>query len=313
MSKTALKEKTSKQKKKEIKDMEGDPIKTDNNWGPNSNALYVSINRKKENQDVVLFQKTGDIKILERIYHRRVPNLQILANKYKYLTSDSEDMFEELTFHFIKTVHGYDPKRGSFNTYFYSSMLYCTRNLRNNKKAKKRRPKGSDPDSIANFTLSLDYNYNTKDGSDSTLKDVIANDLASEDSTMDRLCLEETIDLLANENVNVKSFLKKISDGNSVSALLKECKTKEGKIKISKVQGARLDTKRRCNRIVTNLIKNKTNIDEDFKLVNYHVVDLNKLHYKIEMKKTAEADFLMKTIRKLKKDREHLLQKIKGR
>ena len=38
---------------------------------------FIKLNRKQENIDVVKFQKTKDVKLLEKLYHQRIPSLQI--------------------------------------------------------------------------------------------------------------------------------------------------------------------------------------------------------------------------------------------
>ena len=144
-------------------------IYEDKHWGPNTNAIFINIDRIKENNDVMRFQKTNDDVILEEIFHQRVPTLQIWARRYSYLTkNDSKDMFQEFTVHFMKAVRAYQKNKGHFNTFLYRTLLNCVRNIISNKKAKKRRPHSEDPDSINDFMLSLDFDYSAKNGSEST-------------------------------------------------------------------------------------------------------------------------------------------------
>lgn len=299
--------------KRKAKHNYGDVTKQAMEWDFRKSASFVNIDRKQENADVAKFQRTNDIKLLETIYHRRVPSLQIWARRYSYLLNDFDDMYEELTFHFIKAVHGYNPRKGtSFNTFLFTTFLNCVRNIRSGQCAKKRRPKEAEESDTTNFMLSLDYNYSKKDGSESTLKEVIADELSSDDRVMDRICLEETIDVLAHEDPNIKGFLRKLSSGNTIAALLKEAKTKTGKVQVSRSMAKRLDTKRRCNRIVSDLIRDKKKIDDDFELLEYEIVSPCRIQYTIEMSKTEESDDIMRTVRNIRRDRERLLATLNG-
>jgi len=280
-------------------------------WDFRKSLVFVNINKKEENKDVIKFQKTQDLDILEIIYHRRVPSLQIWARKYAYLVNDFDDMYGELTYHFVKSVYGYDHKRGSFNTFLFSTLLYCIRNKKSREEARKRRPYGVKIDDARNFVLSLDHNYNQKDGAENNLKDILK-DVKSENKIAKDICLIETIKILSRDDKNIGLFLKKLSEGGTVTSLLRDIRTKHGKIKISKIQAKKLNLKKRCNRIVSNLIKDKNDICDKFQLVKYHIKDLDKLHYTIEMKKTLETDKIMKTIRKLRRNKDKYLEILQG-
>ena len=292
---------------------------------------FKEIDKEEENKNVIKFQKNKSLEILEELYLNRVPTLKKWAWDYHYLDDSVDDLFSELTQVFIRTVHKYKRHKRTkkyygkkittvtpFNTYLWFALDHYIKNLMSRKRAKKRRPIGSDPNSISNVTLSLDFSYDTKGESNNTLKDIIANDLGfdtkDDENITKQIYLDETIDVLASEYPNIKEFLKRLSAGNTIAALLREYKTKQGRIKISKIQANKLN-KRKCTRIVSGLIKSKTRINDDFCLVNYYIKKGTKLcylHYQIEMKKTEETDFIVKVIRKIRKNRDHLLNIIEG-
>lgn len=284
-------------------------------WTNEEKKAFVPIDKNQENKDVVDFQKHGNREIFERIYENRIPTLKIWSKKYYYLTDSADDMFGELSFCFSKAVSTYDKKRGHFNTWLYTLLQNCVRNIRNGKKAKKRKPLGADPESISTFTLSLDYNYNTKDGGDSTLKDILADELGEEGGVIDQMNLDETIDILAKKDPQVKVFLKRLGHGNTLSSLIKELKMKKGYVTLSKTQARtiskRLEEKKSCKRIVSDILKDKTDIGK-FHLVDCKVTPSNRLYYTVELHKTQEADSMMKTIRSIRKDKNYLMASIQG-
>ena len=284
---------------------------------------FEAINRKEENKDIIRFQKTSNKAILEKLYHNRVPTLQVWARRYCYLHPDKkmEDMFSELTQVFIRAIHRYKKRKQykigrktvwrqtHFNTYLWSCLDHFVKNLRSRNEAIKRTTEKFSK----NFVLSLDYKYsNKKDGTENTLKDILKNELSTGENTKENLYLEETLDVLAHENPHIKNFLKKLSDGNTLAALLRQYRIKEGTIKIKLKDASRLKSRRRCNRIVADLISDATKIQDSFQVLNYEVILPNKLHYTIEMKKTKVTNSILREIRKLRKNKETILTKIHG-
>jgi len=267
--------------------------------------LFVKVNRKEEDQDVIDFQRTQDMKILTRIYNRRVPSLQIWARKYAYLENNFDDMFEELTFHCIKAINGFNHKLGSFNTFLFSTLIYCIRNKKSRGNAQKRRPYGVEVNETSNFLLSLDYNYSSNGDADLTFKDTLP---APDTKTKDDHRLLETINILANGDDNLKWFLNGLSEGGSISSLMRNMKTKQGRIKLNNIQTKKINPKRRCNKVISDIIKYEKKIVDDFNLVDYQVINADKLHYTIEMKKTQESDSVMKSIRKFRKQKVKILE-----
>lgn len=273
-------------------------------------SSFASIDREQENKDIICFQKTKDNKLFEKIYNNRIPTLQIWARRHQYLMDSQEDMFGELCLYFVKAVFTYDSKRGSFNTCLFTYLLNCIRNLQIGKRAKKRIPIGIDPNSLQKFILSLDYNYDGKDGSENTLKDVLANSLSTKDSASDKMSMDETVKILSNGNRQIVGWLKKLGEDGTIASVIKECNVRKGKINIGRSHANQLNKKRLQKRVVAALIKKKTNIQDSFSVINYTLTNPGKLLYTIEMKKTQEADFIMKTIRKIRKDEKNLKDQI---
>jgi len=302
-------EKQVSEKENEIKQLEDNFYNP--GWTDEEKEAFAPIDRDQENKDVVAFQKTGDDEIFERIYENRIATLKVWARKYYYLVESADDMFGELSFCFVKATMTYDSKRGSFNTWLYTLLQNCVRNIRNGRKAKKRKPFGADPNSISNLTLSLDYNYNTKDGDESTLKDILSDEMGEDANVSDKMDLEETINILSKQDPIAKGFFRKLSDGNTVSSLIRELKIKRGRIKISRAQAKKLNTNRKCNRIVSDIIKDNSDMPK-FNLVDYKITPSNRLCYTVELHKTEEADLMLKTIRNLRRDKDYLLSLING-
>lgn len=273
-------------------------------------SVFVAIDRYQENKDIVRFQRNKSIKLFDKIYENRIPTLQIWAKRYHYLMDSEDDMFGELSCYFYKAIMTYKGNRGSFNTWLFACLIHGVRNLQIGRMAKKRLPEGIDPNHMKKFILSMDYNYNNKDGSENTLKDIIADKLSTRGNIYDNMCLNETVNILSRKNPLIVGFLKKLSDGNTLTSALKEYKTRKGKINISYNQYKKLRSNLKYKRVVCQLIKNKANIQEKFMLVNYCVINPNKLHYIIEMSKTEEADMILRTIRKIRKEKNFLLEKI---
>ena len=274
-------------------------------------AKFPELDREQEDNDIMEFQKTQDLKILERAFKNRIPTLKIWAkqNFYPGLTSSEDDLYAELSYVFVKAATKYDNRRGSFNTLLYTFFLNRIKNLKSSRYAKKRR---SDEfaESLSGMILSLDYSYNDKDGSLLTLKDMLANE-----ETMDRsyisknVTLEETVRILSSEDPVLKSFFLKLSEGGSMAALLKEYRTKKGEIAIDNTNAKKLK-RYKCNKVVSELIKE--DIVGTFKLLSYEINESNKLTYQVELKKTEETDKIVKALRNIKKNKDSIVTRIRG-
>jgi DNA-directed RNA polymerase specialized sigma24 family protein len=275
-------------------------------------STFVDVDRKQENKDIVEYQKTGDRELFEKIYKIRVPTLQNWARKYRYLMDSQEDLFSEFNICFTRAVATYKKGKGSFNTWLFSLLQNYVRNLQTSRRAKKRLPKGMNPDAICKFIFSLDYYYGKDDDSENTLKDVLANKYNSEDKAINNIIYEETVSKMSNNNPVVKGFLHKLSFGNTVTSLLKQYRTKTGNINIDKDIFKDIDSASEKD-IVSEIIRKNNDNDSDFMIVDYdisHKDSHNNLKYTIEMKKTKETDMVIKALRRIKRDRESLISKM---
>lgn len=268
---------------------------------------FVDIDRDKENKDIIKYQRTKNKLIFEEIYKNRIQTLQIWARKYKYLMDDSaDDMFSALTTYFIKAVDGYKIKKGSFNTYLYTLLINGIRNMVINKKAIKRKPWGSDVNTLSNYTLSLDYRYDNNN----TLKDIIEDKIDKHDLA-GKMKLKEVINVLSKDDISVRDFLTKLSRGETLSTVLRERKIRKGTIRINKAKAKLLKREKKHKKIVGDLIKE--NIRGAFVILDYKIRLPNRLHYVIEMRKSKEANFVLKNIRKWRQDKQNLMRIIKGK
>ncbi|MFA5314044.1 MAG: hypothetical protein WC375_12150 [Methanomassiliicoccales archaeon] len=273
-----------------------------------------NIDRRNEDDMVADFQKSGDLRILEKVYHLRVPTLRVWANKHFYpdLIASVDDLFEEFTVTFVKAAHKYNRKRGSFNTCLFTFLLNRVKNIKSSKHAKKRISENYDGP-LNGMVLSLDYSYNDKDGDAITLKDVVANCPPEEacEGVICKLCAEETLDLLAHENMDFRGFLQRLSDGTSFASLIKEYKTRQGRIKLTSSQFKQMSG--RAKKIeVANLVRSKGHFKDDFKLIEYNVASPHWLSYTIEMRKTNQTDNIIKKVRELRKNKGWYLHHIRG-
>jgi len=271
----------------------------------------VVIDRDQEDTAIEQFQKTGDLKVLEEVYKQRIPTIRSWANKHYYpgLTYSVEDLFEDLSVVFVKAAEKYERKRGTFNTCLFTFLLNRLKNIKNSKHAKKRLPEEFEGPAIS-MILSLDYPYNTSDGSEVTLKDIIpSNNPTATDFVLTNTYMEETLNVLSHNDQNFKEFLTRIGEGNSLVSLIREYKIRKGTIKVSTAQAKRLG-KRKCKKVVASLIKCK--VDEDFTLLGYEVEGDSRLRYEIELKKTMETDLFLKSLRELRKNKEVYRKKLEG-
>ena len=270
------------------------------------------IDRDKEDKEVARFQRTGDLDLLDKVYQRRIPTLWNWTHVH-YIPGvtccSKQDLFAEFTVVFVTAAQKYDKKRGAFNTCLYTFLLNRIKNIKGSRYAKKRIPLYySGP--ISGMIRSLDYVYNNKDGSETTLKDTLT-DGSKDGGVPNKLHLEETLDILAPKNETIKGFLRGLSAGNSLSALLSKYKTKKGSFKLKKWMIKKLNVKRRYPKMVADLIEKQGCISGHFKLIDYKVTK-TRLRYKVEMHKTEETEYIIKTIRKLKRNKEDYIHKIKG-
>lgn len=272
---------------------------------------FPELDREQEDSDIVEFQKTQDLKLLEKAFIKRIPTLKVWSkqNFYPGLISSEDDLFAELSYVFVKAATKYDSSRGSFNTLLYTFFLNRIKNLKSSRYAKKRR---SDEfaESLSGMILSLDYSYNDKDGSLLTLKDMLPNEETTDKAYISKsVTLEETVRILSSDDPVLKSFFMKLSEGDSMASLLKQYRTRKGEIYIDNDSAKKLK-RYKCKKIVSDLIKEE--VLGDFKLLDYMVEDNNTLTYQVELKKTEETDKIVKALRNIKKNKDSLVSRIRG-
>jgi hypothetical protein len=275
--------------------------------------------KEQENQDVIRYQKTGDLAILEKLYIDRVPTLNYWANKNRYLDDyNSEDIRSALTKKFLSLVDQYkrttrevvDGKvkviKRNFNSYLFQSFRHEIINIGNRKKAKKRTPYPTDDSTCAKL-LSLDYTYSSNGSDKVNLRDTIADE--KNPDAVKNVVLDEMIEIISkDEPPHVREFFEAVSMGKKVSALLRDYKTFENKMRVKSDLAERIKKSRRpCTRIVTELVEKR--VPERFKLIDYSIEGCT-ITYRIEMHKTKETDDISRKMRKLKKHKDRYLSKI---
>lgn len=267
----------------------------------------INIDRQAENKDIYEYQTTKNVEILERVFKNRVSTLKYWAKKHYFpgLAPSIEDFYGELVIVFVKAVESYKVGRGSFNTCLYTFLLNRIKNIKSGKYARKRQPENYEG-TLSGIMLSMDHVYG--DGEEGmTLGDKIENESSNDyHQAMCNLNFSDSLNILSDGNERLKDLLVKIGNGNSIQAVLKECKTRNGVIKVDD------DT-------VNKLINSENNIEnhireihhlKDFKLIDYDIVN-NSLKYTIELKKTEDSDMLSKAIRKIRNNKNRYLKLIK--
>lgn len=281
--------------------------------------------KKEENESVDEFQKTGNMEILEQIYKNRIPSLKWWANKNKYLDNNSfDDIFGELTKIFVRAIYSYKYMREKktddgkiklvktpFNSYLYSAFENSMCNIHNKKKAKKRCPININPDeldSISDILLSLNFSYGSGE-SQYTLQDVIPDEKFGMDGgVVNDISFKETVSMLCQEDDPgyIQEVFMKLGDGSSLASIIKEYKSKTGKLKISNYFSKKIKEEK-SQSTLRKLIKNKHK--NNFDIIDYEI-DNGVLKYHIEFHKTEETEFIIKKIRGLRKNKDTLLKKI---
>jgi hypothetical protein len=270
------------------------------------------IDRKEENNKILEYQKTNDMSILEEVYKKRIPTLKSWANKnfYQGLTYSEEDLFEEFSIVFIKAAETYDKKRGSFNTCLYKYLENRLKNIKSSNHAKKRVPEKYEG-ALSGIMLSLDYSYGDNgEGSNVTLKDIIpCGDRYDKEYILQNTYVDETLEILSENNKELKDFLVQVGQGHSLSSLVKMYKTKEGAIRISESQANEF-SKNKSKTNICNLIKERKKIKSDFDLIEYQVKGSSRLEYKIELKKHEKIDSLIKSLKEIRKNKDEYKNKL---
>lgn len=154
--------------------------------------VKFGIDRDLENKEIQEYINSGDESVFERVYQRRLPTIDYLAKKYKWL---SEDSASEIRMVLVRTVNGYrkNGKTTDFNTYFFSSVKNHFSNIAKKKFRKKRTIfDGTDP---LNKTISLD--------------DCVGDD----DSVLFHELISSDVNKVEND-IDMDYFLNNLSEGN---------------------------------------------------------------------------------------------------
>ena len=262
----------------------------------------IEIDRKLENRDVDLYQKTHDVDILERVFKNRIPTLKFWAKKHYFpgLAPSIEDFYGELVIVFVKAIEGYSIERGAFNTCLYTFLLNRIKNIKSGKYTKKRRPDSYDGP-ISGIMLSLNMNYDEKGGKTITLEEKIENEDSQDyKKNMDSIYFDESLKILSNGDETLTDMLKKIGNGQSINSVLKEYKTKNGEIHVDQETAIMIKDKRRRS-ILSKKIEEMHKIN-NFKLMDY-CIEGTRVKYVIEFSKTKESLMLSKTLRHIRKNK----------
>jgi hypothetical protein len=272
----------------------------------------VIIDRKEENKLVMEYKRTGDLDILSKIYEKRIPTLRTWVRQHYYpgLSISREDFFEELTVIFMHSIEKYDIKRADFNTCLFNFLLNRIKNIKNRMHAKKRIPENYNGP-LSSMVLSLDYSYNDQEGSEVTLKDVVSENMYhEEDDVLDKMHLNDIISSLSKGDDTLKEFFSGLSEGKNVTELMKEYKTKKGVIRIDSVHVKKLKNKK-CKKTVSKILKEKNKFESDFDIIDFDLKGKSSLAYTVELNKTPETDFIMKSMREMRKNKDYYLESIK--
>ena len=102
----------------------------------NDPKLKFGIDRKQENKDVRMYVKSGNEEIFNRLYENRLPTIDFLARRYKWLC---EDAASEIRIVLVRSVNKYrEGQTTDFNTYFFTSVKNHFSNLAKKRFRKKR-------------------------------------------------------------------------------------------------------------------------------------------------------------------------------
>jgi len=274
------------------------------------NQEAFNIDRNQEDKDVIKYQKTGDNKLFEKIYNARIPTIKWWTRKYHCVMGSYSDMEGELRYYFVRAINAYDRKRGSFNTCLYTFFLNRIRNIITKRASNKRMPKGA-KSNLDNFVLSLDYGWDKAKDEGSTTESMFASKLIDRNfkKISDDMSMTETVNILSKGNPFIKEVFHRLGEGHTISSVLQDVKTRNGKIRINRNKMKALKNKKRCKTMVSKLIKNEVKVNSGFSVVDYEI-GKNKIDYVIQLRKTKESDEILRVIRKLRKRRKELMKNI---
>lgn len=274
------------------------------------NKEAFNIDRDQEDRDVVKYQRSGDQELFEKIYDARIPTIKWWTRAYHYVIGGHADMEGELRYYFVRAINAYDKKRGHFNTCLYTFFINHIRNMIT-KRGSHKRTTAQAKSNLENFVLSLDYGWDKKGEDNGNMDGVFASKMVDHKSknVTEGMTMAETVHILSKGNPFLKEVFEKIGEGHTISSVLQSVKTRNGKISMSAKRLGVLRKKGRCKALVSEIIKNEVKPSSGFSVIGYKICR-KKLHYVIELRKTKEADEILRVIRKLRKREKELRRRI---
>jgi hypothetical protein len=281
-----------------------------------------AIDRNEEDQLVTSYKKTKDEKVLLKLYNMREHTLGYLTKKFSYLSEDPESLFSELRSVWYRCVEHYDHrpqsrmikdkfgklvinvdglcqqkvKKTSFNTFLYTSLIYCVRNIVKKKYSKKRTDINGIP--FNNLMTSADEDIGGKNSDDSfSLHDILP---AKGHHSSSRISTDEIIDLFSDGDVEIRNTLRLLAYDPGVKRLSTAARLKCGSLKIDKKEQTLLiKGSKRAIKYIRSRIKNEHEPKDDFKLMSYQVFS-RKVKYEIL---TRNMNLFNRIVKKVKSKR----------
>lgn len=254
-------------------------------------ATTKSIDRSTENELIQSYKKTKDPNTLMALYHLREPTLIYWTRKYTYLVDNPEDIFSEFRSVWYKCVEHYEyeakerlvkdkhgklvldkrgkkqkrMKRTDFNTFLYTSLVYCVRNIIKKRYSKKRTTADGIPCHYS--TISIDKEISHEDDS-FTLHDVLP---ARENFSANLMSTEEIIELFAEGDEEIMRTLRLLAYEPGIKKLSMASRLRFGALEITPKERELLQKgSKRAVALLKRRIKKDTEHD-DFRLISYQV------------------------------------------
>lgn len=186
------------------------------------------IDLNTEDQEILTYQQTEDQELIRKIYTRRIDTLKFWTFKTysefdwgKHNGWTTDDLYQEFTLVFLRTVKHFKPNKKHWNTLFFTSAKNHIKNL-------KELSFSYDKNKLADGTISLDYIYHSKDATCSNNKsdlDTLHNliDMSYQDTSYTsyhgRIDCNEWIDKMCDHDIILREILVKLSEGYTVRKL----------------------------------------------------------------------------------------------
>lgn len=265
----------------------------------------IYLDRKSEDKDVDLYQKTQDPKILERLYVHRIPTIHawVKKNYYPGLCLSEEDFFSELSIAFLRAIKYFKIKRGSFNTLLFTLLENRIKNIKSSLHAKKRTSKDYEGP-LNGILLSLNHTYGDA-GDGVQLQDCIA---VPDNSS---LGLNDIINVLSEGDNSVKDFLLKLSNGETITTVLNDSKIESINVSKKSFQLYKNEkiSKVLLKRALNEKLSNANSLDKEFTIIEWQDKP-EEIEVLVKRKKTEKYLNLVKALNSIKTKKEEILQKI---